>query len=503
MVRDSAAFEASEPTLSSTTSMVGARKWGLVIDGKITGALEGQEFENFSPVTGAMICQLPDARERDVEAAVASAAKAQVDWGRMPVKERSSIVRKLATVLREHRKELAALDAIDVGNVYSFMLADVDAAADTLEMMANFGLSLTGRTYPVADTHLCYSRYEPYGVVARINAFNHPVLFAGQKIGAPLVAGNALIMKPSENAALSALRMGELFAEHLPPGLLNVIVGKGAECPQAIVRHPAVKRIGFIGSSQVGMAIQRDAAAVAVKNITLELGGKNALIVAPDADFEAAAVGVVKGMNFVGWQSQSCMSTTRAIVPRSEQERFASLVKAEVESIVIGDPFEPTTRMGTLASQAQFEKTRMYVDIAKSEGAELVTGGEPHTGCGPGLYHKPTVFTNVRPESRLAREEVFGPVLSIIGYDTLDEAVQIANSVTFGLTGSVWSRDIGTAHRLAHALQAGYVWINDSSSQFEGVPFGGYKNSGIGHEDGLEELFSYAQLKALNVRIGG
>lgn len=498
-------FEAAagaQPTLNSTKQYVAGRKWGLLIDGQIVGAADGSEYVNVSPVTGEEICALPDAKKADVDAAFNFAAKAQIDWARTPIKERASIVRNLAAVLRRNRSELAALDAIDVGNVYSYMLEDVDAAAGTLEMMADFALSLTGRTFPVAESHLCYTRHEPFGVVARIIAFNHPVMFAGQKIGAPLVAGNALILKPSDNAALSALRIGELFAEHLPRGLLSVLVGKGPDCPRAIVRHPHIKRIGFIGSPIVGRAIQRDAAEVAVKNITLELGGKNALIVAPDADIEAAAKGVVKGMNFVGWQSQSCMSTTRAIVPRSLQEKFASLVRSHVEAIVIGDPFEPSTMMGTLAGQAQFDKTRTYIELGVSEGATLVTGGEPLGESAPGLYMKPTVFSDVKPQSRLATEEVFGPILSIIGYDTIEEAIEIANSVNYGLTGSVWSRDIGTAHRLAHAVQAGYVWINDSSSQFDGVPFGGFKDSGVGQEDGVEELLSYSQSKSLNVRIG-
>jgi acyl-CoA reductase-like NAD-dependent aldehyde dehydrogenase len=472
----------------------------LLIDGQLRDAVSGKRYSNESPVTESEICTLPDAGDADVDLTVKAAAKAQELWAQRSLRERAQIVRALGKILRDHREELAALDAIDVGNVHSIMKADVDGAGDTIEMMADMSYMLTGTTYPATTTHLSYSRREPYGVVARIIAFNHPVLFAGQKIAAPLVTGNSLILKPSDGAALSALRMAELLADHVPPGVLNVIVGKGIECPRALVRHPAVKRIGFIGSPQVGMAIQREAAQVSVKHITLELGGKNALLVAPDADLDAAAAGAVKGMNFIGWQSQSCMSTSRALVQRDDMGKFLDRLCGLVDKIKIGDPFAPDTDMGTLASRAQYDKTVRYVEIAKNEGARLAFGGSRPSQPQRGLFYRPTVFADVAPQSRLAQEEVFGPILSVIPYEDLDDAIKIANGVKYGLTGSVWSRDVGLAHSIAHRIQAGYIWVNDSSSYFEAVPFGGYKDSGFGHEDGAEELVSYTQLKAINVR---
>jgi len=328
-------------------------------------------------------------------------------------------------------------------------------------------------------------------------------MFAAQKIAAPLVAGNAVILKPSDLSPLSALRMGELFGEVLPEGLLSVIVGRGVDAPRALVRHPQVGRIGFIGSHSTGRAIQRDAAEVGVKNVSLELGGKNAIIVCPDVDIEQAAAGVVKGMNFLGWQSQSCSSTSRLLVHESIADELVAAVAELSSRIRIGFPLDPETQMGTLASRAQYEKTLHYVQTAHEDGAVLVCGGTRPDGPGfeRGFYFRPTVFDHVGHGMRISCEEVFGPVLSVIRWRDEAEAIQIANDVEFGLTGAVWTRDIGRAHSLAHALETGYVWVNDAAVHWAGVPFGGYKASGVGHEESIEELLSYTRLKSVHVNL--
>jgi len=488
------------PRLSSILD----RDWLLVIGGQRVPARSGRVFADESPATEEVIATVPDGDEADVEAAVAAAGPAAREWRRVPARERGALVADLARVLEEHADELILLDAIDGGHPVTAMHIDVAIAASMLRLFAGLAIELKGSTIPATAEHLHLTVREPFGLVGRIIPFNHPLMFAAGKIAAPLVAGNAVILKPPESAPLSALRIGELFAPMLPPGVLSVVVGDGPAAGRAVARHPAIRRIGFIGSDATGRSIQRDAADVGVKDVTLELGGKNALIAFPDADPDQVASGAVAGMNFARSSGQSCGSTSRLLLHESIADEVLDNVVQRMAALRIGSPLDPATEMGTMASRAQYDKALRYIGVATGEGAEVLAGGGRPAGLEHerGLFIAPTLLGGVRPDMRIAREEVFGPVLAVMTWKDEDEAVEIANGVRYGLTGSVWTNNIRRAHRVASALDAGYLWINGSSTHFPGVPFGGVKQSGVGREESLDELLSYTQLKTVNIMLG-
>jgi 2-formylbenzoate dehydrogenase len=493
----------AEPSLTGMKSLddpqsIAAHEWRLLIGGNLVEASSGKYFATLDPSSGKEAARVPDAGAADVDRAVAAALAAFPDWRATAPRERGRLLRLLAGLLREHSEELALIDAVDGGFPVTNMKNDVQWGAELLEIFADWALELKGETIPATAEHLHYTVREPFGVVARIIPFNHPIFFAAGKIAAPLLAGNTVVLKPGDQTPLSALRMGEIFSEVLPPGVLNVLAGEGKEAGSALVRHPDVRRIAFIGSDAVGRAIQADAAAAAVKTVTLELGGKNAMIVLPDADLDQAADGVVAGMNFVGSQGQSCGSNSRLLVHRDVSDDFAAKIVDRVRQIRIGAAVDPATQMGPMVSERQLQRAVDYVDIARGEGAELLHGGSRLGEC-DGYFHEPTVFTGVEPRMRIAQEEVFGPLLSILSFEDPEEAVAISNGVEFGLTGSVWTNDIKQAHRIVRELEAGYVWINGSSRHFWGMPFGGVKSSGVGREESLEELLSFTQTKSVNV----
>ncbi len=475
------------------------RSWSLLIGGALTGARSGLTYRRVNPYTETVLAEVPDADHDDVDAAVRAAHDARAVWRTTPPAERARLVRALADAVEEHGEELALLDTADTGSPIANSRVDVAVGVASLRMFAGQALELKGDTIPSGSSPrgLHYTVREPVGVVARIVPYNHPLMFAC-KVGAPLVAGNPTILKPPETAPLSSLRLAELAAEIFPPGVLSVVVGDGPAVPDALVRHDLVRRIGFIGSESTGRAIQRAAAETGVKDVTLELGGKNAMVVFNDADLDAAAEGAVFGMNFT-WSGQSCGSNSRLLVQHEVHDELVRRVVERIERRRIGDPFDETTEQGTMINRAQYEKSLSYVDIAREGGATVVTGGGRAPGLEHGLFVAPTVFTGVHPDSRIAQEEVFGPLLSVIGFGDEAEAVAIANGVRYGLTASVWTRDVSRAHRVVDAFEAGFTWINGSSRHFPNVPFGGVKGSGIGREESLEELLSYTELKAVNV----
>ena len=459
----------------------------------------GNWLESINPATGEVIGKVPRATAADVEGAVSAAEAAQVAWAGLSVAQRSQHLSRLADALAARSEDLLMLEVADSGNTITGMKGDISGCIDRLRYFAGLGYELQGSTIPGSSNTLNLTIREPYGVVGRIVAFNHPIAMAVFGVASPLVAGNSVVLKPSEQCSLSATLLGEIASEVLPPGVLNIVTGDG-EVGGALVRHPRVKRLSFVGSIRTGMAIQRSAAEVAVKSISLELGGKNPFIIFPDAPVEKVAEAAVDGMNFT-WQGQSCSSTSRLFVHDAIYDEVVKRVAAKAEAIRIGDPFEWTTQMGAINSQAHLARIENYVQIGKAEGARLVAGGKRPSGAGfeKGFWFQPTVFADVRQDMRIAREEIFGPVLSILRWSDLDQAIDMANSVEYGLTAGVWTQDMTKALRTAQRLKSGYIWINGMNTHVRAVPFGGYKNSGVGRERGIEELYSYTEEKSLQI----
>lgn len=479
------------------------RAWDLLIGGELVPPRDGATMSAINPATGRALCEIPLGSPEDVSRAV-SAAKASFPlWRDTSAAERASLVSRLADAVEAHGDELALLDTWDNGSPIREMRNDVRFAAAQMRYFAGLALQLRGETIPTPDGSLDFTLHEPFGVVGRIIPFNHPLLFAAARIAAPLVAGNTVVLKPSEQTSLSALRLGELAREILPAGVLSVVTGYGDTVGDALVRHPDVPRIAFTGDVAVGRRIQASAAETVVKTVTLELGGKNPIIVFPDADIDDAVAGALRGMNFT-WQGQSCGSTSRLFVHRSIFDAFVDALGARMDALRQGDPTDETTEVGAIVSERQHAKVMTYIEMGLDHpGARLVAGGGPpqDDALRDGLFVRPTLFVLEDDDIPLVREEIFGPVLVAMAFETYEEVIERANSVKFGLTASVWTPDVRTALRAARDLQAGYVWVNTSSTHIPGAPFGGVKSSGVGREEGIEELYSYTQVKNVNIAL--
>jgi len=474
-----------------------------LIGGKRRTAISGQTIDAVNPATGALIGRFPRCDAEDVAVTVESAARAAREWRRTTMQERAEFLHQLAEAVDSARTHLLDLDVADNGSPRHEMAADVDYGIWHLRYFAGLGHELRGTTVPTGHDRLNYTVREPYGVVARIVPFNHPLMFALARIAAPLMAGNAVIVKPSEMTSLSTLALADLLETIFPPGLVSVVTGYGNEAGDALVTHPGIPRIAFIGSAQTGRLIQARAASVAVKHVTLELGGKNPIVVWPDADLDAAMEGVISGMRF-NFQGQACGSTSRLLVHRDIYGDFIERLGERLAALHVGDPLDPTTEVGALVSETQLEKVLSHIDRGLNDGARLVAGGARLVDgdLGRGFFVPPTLFADVSPTSRLAQEEIFGPVLAAMPVDGFDHAVEVANGVEYGLTASIYTSDLTTAHAFARDVEAGYVWVNENQRHFPGTPYGGVKNSGVGREENFEELESYTQVKNVHLRFG-
>ncbi|GMQ76253.1 MAG: aldehyde dehydrogenase family protein [Gammaproteobacteria bacterium] len=472
---------------------------GLYIGGEWQEAAEGGRLETINPSTGERLGEVPLATEADIDRAVRAGRKAfESDWGRMPMRERAGYLDRLADHLHAHRAELALMDCVDSGNALAGMTGDVDWSVDTLRYFAGLVTEIKGETWSQGPCHMNFTRRQPYGVVAKINPFNHPFRFCAEKAAAALAAGNTVVVKGPEQAPLSSLRFAELCDSVLPPGVVNVVTG-AAGAGSAMVRHPLIERIGFVGSVETGRIIAREAAD-GLKEVTLELGGKNPMIVFADADPGKAANAAVKGMN-MNRQGQSCSSTSRVFVHESLHDQVMEALVSEVEALPVGFPWEKGKEVGPIVSARQLERVMAFIESGRQEGARLMTGGGPPSdpALRNGFFLSPTVFAGVDDSMRIAREEIFGPVMSVLTWSNYEDMLARANGVDYGLTASLITGDLKTAMETAERVQAGYVWIN-SSGRYLGAPYGGWKHSGIGREECLEELLSYTRIKNINMR---
>jgi betaine-aldehyde dehydrogenase len=460
----------------------------------------GRMAQTINPGTGESLGEVADAGAADVDAAVAAARVAFKEWRNVLPLERAKMLRRIAEVLRAHAQELAMIDAADGGNPVAEMVSDAMVAAAQIEFFAGLVTEMKGSSIPMGPSVVNFSVREPRGVVARIIPFNHPFMFCGGKSAAPLAAGNTVIVKPPEQAPLSSLRLAELIDGILPPGVFNVIPG-GKEVGAALAAHKDVAMVALIGSVPTGRVVMR-AAADTVKPVMLELGGKNALIAYPDAEPDEVADAVIAGMNFT-WCGQSCGSTSRAFIHAKIHDDVLARVQERIKRFKPGIPTDPKTTMGAIVSKQQFERVLGYIESARREGARLLCGGGPPSdpALAKGFFVEPTVFADVTMGMRIAREEIFGPVLGILKWS--DEATMLSevNSVEYGLTCSIWTNDISTAHRTASLVEVGFVWINEVGKHFLGVPFGGVKQSGIGREECFEEMLAFTQEKNIHVRL--
>jgi betaine-aldehyde dehydrogenase len=461
----------------------------------------GTYVDTINPASNEVIAKAPFADEEDVDAAVRAAHAAFPGWAGTPPSERAKCLRKVAAVLREHTHELAFLDSLNNGNPISGLARDAQGAADVIDYFAGLVTEVKGQTIPMGDGNLNYTVREPLGVVARLVAYNHPLMFAAMRLAAPLAAGNTVVIKAPEQAPLSIIRLAELIGDVFPPGVLNLLCG-GREAGAAMASHPLVRKVTLVGGVATGRAVMRHAAED-LKLVSLELGGKNALIAYPDADVEKVANGIVDGMNFL-WSGQSCGSTSRAFIHASIHDKvLARVTELLPQRHKPGIPTDPETTMGSLVSAAQLQKVKDYVQSAIDEGANLALGGRQPDDpkLANGFFFEATIFSNMKPHMRLAREEVFGPVLSVFDWTDEDSMFEAVNGLQFGLTGSIWTNDLDTAHKAARRMQTGYIWINSVGRHYLGAPFGGIKQSGIGRENCIDELLDFTQQKNVNIAL--
>jgi len=473
----------------------------LLINNEWCDAQSGKTFSVVNPSTEEKLAEVAEGDAADVDRAVVAARRAfeQGPWKKMSARDRGRIIYKLALLMDKHKDELAELETLNNGKpIHETKNADLPLSIGTFEYYAGLADKIHGDTIPVSGEFFNYTLREPAGVVGQIIPWNFPLLMAAWKLGPALATGCTVVLKPAEQTPLTALRLGELMLEAgLPPGVVNIVPGFGPTAGAAIAKHMDIDKVAFTGSTDVGKIVMKLAAESNIKRVSLELGGKAPNIVFADADLDAAVQGAMQGIFFN--QGEVCCAGSRLFVEEKVRDEFLAKFKTRTESLVLGDPMHPDTRMGAQVSEEQFKKILGFIESGKSEGAKLVTGGE--RAAKKGYFLKPTIFSDVKDEMTIAREEIFGPVVSALTFTDTADLVKRANSTMYGLSAGIWTRDIGKAHRLAREVKAGTVWVNCYNCFDPASPFGGFKQSGFGRELGKYALELYTQVKSVWVSL--
>ncbi len=485
---------------TATVAAPKIRQTNMFIGGQWQESRGGKRFPTLNPVNETVIAEIAQGNEADVDAAV-KAARAAFEtglWSKMDARDRGRLMNKLADLMEANLEELAALESLDNGKpIRDARAADLPLAIDCLRYYAGWADKLTGDVIPIRGNYFCYTRREPVGVVGQIIPWNFPILMAAWKWGPALASGCTIVMKPAEQTPLTCLRLAELAQEAgFPDGVINVVTGYG-ETGAAMVRHPGIDKIAFTGHYETAQKIMVDAAKT-LKRLTFELGGKSPNIVFADADLDAAVAGAEFGLFFN--QGQCCCAGSRLFVEQSIHDEFVSKVVDRAKTRQLGDSLDPNTTQGPQVDADQFNKILSYIDKGKTEGAKCLTGGSRFGN--KGYFIEPTIFTEVNDEMSIARDEIFGPVMSILPFKNTDDIIARANNTYYGLAAAVWTRDVQKAHRVAASIRAGTIWVNCYDVFDAAAPFGGFKMSGSGRELGEAALANYTELKTVTMSLG-
>jgi betaine-aldehyde dehydrogenase len=482
------------------------RKYQLFIDGQWIDAESGKTFETPNPATGATLAEVAEGDKADIDKAVAAARRAlEGKWSKVSARDRGRMLYKLAQLIEAHTPELAALETSDNGKpIKESTYIDLPGVVENFEYFAGWATKIEGETIPVPGQMFNYTLREPVGVCGQIIPWNFPLLMAAWKLAPALAAGNTIVLKPAEQTPVGAMELGKLIQEAgFPDGVVNIVPGYGETAGAALAAHPDIDKVAFTGSTEVGKLIAK-AAADNLTKVSLELGGKAPNIVFADADIDQAVSGAMMGIFFN--QGQVCCAGSRLFLDERVKDEFLERFQERAGRIKVGDPMDAATQMGPQVSEEQLNRIKGYVDIARSEGATVLSGG-----CAPelegdfkkGFFFQPTIFGEVRNTMRVAQEEIFGPVVSVITFDGEEDLIRQANEVVYGLSAGIWTKDVTRAHRFAKAIKAGTVWINTYNMFNAASPFGGYKQSGYGREMGKHALEMYTQVKSVWIDLSG
>jgi betaine-aldehyde dehydrogenase len=482
------------------------RKYQLLIDGQWVDAESGKTFETPNPATGDTLAVVAEGDKADIDKAVAAARRAfEGKWGKMSARDRGRLLYKLSQLIEEHAQELAQLETSDNGKpIRESQYVDLPQVVENFEYFAGMATKIEGETIPVPGPLFNYTLREPIGVCGQIIPWNFPLLMAAWKLAPALAAGNTVVLKPAEQTPVGAMELGRLIQEAgFPDGVVNIVPGYGETAGASLAGHPGIDKIAFTGSTEVGKIIARTAADNLTK-VSLELGGKAPNIVFADANLDQAVNGAMMGIFFN--QGQVCCAGSRLFLEASVRDEFLEKFKEKASRIKVGDPMDSTTHMGPQVSDEQLCRIKSYVDIAKEEGATVLAGGAPPELEGnfqKGFFFQPTIFSDVNNQMRVAQEEIFGPVVSVITFENEEDLIKQANETVYGLSAGIWTRDIVRAHRFAREVHAGVVWINTYNVFNAASPFGGYKQSGYGREMGKHAIDLYTQIKSVWVDLSG